>query len=269
MTGKSTDKYERQAPVKIFKYTLLTLTAFLCLACNAENKNIIDASSWKEDFSTTYKKSDKLLPKEWVLKTKWGVPVTNFYLKKDSSGNNVLCVKSDKSTGTFLRSLSGIVDLNKTPIMRWKWKVVKLPENADGRDEKKDDQAVGIYIGTGKWKQDSIAYRWETETPTGSEGNSSYGGGVVKVKWHCIKNKETPDGQWFIEEKNVAEDFKKAYGYLPDEIAISVVGNSQYTGTTAEAEIQWIEFDSKKTSGLTTGAGAETDNKNIAMKGRQ
>jgi hypothetical protein len=44
----------------------------------------------------------------------------------------------------FLYNLSGIVDLKKTPVLRWRWKAVRLPKGADGRGAVKDDQAVAI-----------------------------------------------------------------------------------------------------------------------------
>jgi hypothetical protein len=41
------------------------------------------------------------------------------------------------------------IDLTKTPILTWKWRAHELPKDGDGRKSEKDDQACGIYIGTG------------------------------------------------------------------------------------------------------------------------
>jgi hypothetical protein len=221
---------------------LVCLSGGFCqssLAADTTDKKTI----WKEDFSETTEKNKVQWPYKWIFKSKFGTANAQFFVIKDDKGtNNILCLKSEKSTGTILKDLSGLVSIKETPIVRWCWRAKKLPPNADGRFSDKDDQAVGLYIGTGKWKQDSVAYRWETETPMGTEGNVAYGAGMVSVKWFCLKNKDNEMDKWFIEERNFAEDFQKTYGYLPDQIAISFSCNSQYTGTNSEASVAWVEF---------------------------
>jgi hypothetical protein len=106
-----------------------------------------------------------------------------------------------------------------------------------------DDQAIGIYVGHGSiFRQKTIAYRWETNTPIGSEGEASYAGGIVKTKWIAVRNVQDATGAFYVEERNVARDFQRAFGFVPDDITISVVSNSQYTGTSAAAELDWVEL---------------------------
>ena len=90
----------------------------------------------------------------------------------------------------------------------------------------------------------SVSYRWDTETPKGSEGNCAYGAGTIKIKWFALRNKEDTLGEWFTEERNVAEDFYKAWGYYPEDVYVSISCNSQYTGGKASADLDWIEITS-------------------------
>ena len=122
-----------------------------------------------------------------------------------------------------------------------------MPEGADGRIKAKDDQAIGIYVGAGSaLNNKSVSYRWDTETPRGAEGNCAYNLGRTKVKWYTLRSKnDTRDDQWFIEERNVAEDFKEAWGFYPQIIYLSVSCNSQYTNSSAVADLGWIEFFSR------------------------
>ncbi len=161
--------------------------------------------------------------------------------------NRVLRMTADKATATFKSGKLG-VDLNKTPIMRWRWKAVELPAGADGRDGKLDDQAIGLYISTGgMFSQKSVAYRWETDTPRGETGRAKYAAGVVSIYWISVRNKDDmnkasdADG-WFIEEANVAEAFKEAFKDVPGNIGLGISCNSQFTGTKAEALLDWVEF---------------------------
>lgn len=208
-----------------------------------------DPAAWKENFEKTVVKDNKPIPLNWWNRPgAWLSPATDFFVEK-IDGKNVLKVSADKSTGALMYNLSGLVDLNKTPILRWRWKAQNLPPGADGRARKVDDQVVAIYIGTGTVIYKAIAYRWETETPKGTEEDIAYG--PANIKWYCLRNKTDSLQKWYVEERNIAADFKKAYGFIPDKFLISIAGNSQYTKSKTEAFIDWIEFVPQQPSGFT------------------
>ncbi|MDD3118919.1 MAG: DUF3047 domain-containing protein [Victivallales bacterium] len=201
-------------------------------------------SGYRIDFSRTETRNGHDFPKGWAEKgTKWGVPNTRFYIRKDRKTNShILVVEANKATGAILYDIYRHVNLSQTPIMRWRWRVKELPVGADGRNKDKDDQALAVYLGTGNLIRKSIAYRWETETPIGASGNVSYGSGMIKVAWFCLQNKTVPAGEWVISQRNVAEDFKKIYGEIPQKFVVSIGGNSQYTQSRALGELDYIEF---------------------------
>jgi len=186
------------------------------------------------------------MPPDWTVK---GKPFTRdavFEIQKDPSdpSHHWLSMTADKATASLLSGGTLNVDLKKTPILRWRWRTTVLPTGADGRDPEKDDQAIGIYISSGpRFKQQSIAYRWETQPPAGTDGFARYAGGAVSIKWFALRDKSHADGKtFFTEERNLAEDFQKAFGAIPEKIGIGISCNSQYTGSRAEAQLDWIEF---------------------------
>ena len=185
-----------------------------------------------------------VIPAEWAVQNKPFTKAAVFQIQKDSAnpGHRWLSMSADDASSSLV-SGTLTVDLKKTPILRWRWRATVLPSGADGRDSKKDDQAIGIYISSGsRLKQQSIAYRWETQPPAGSEGLAHYAM-VVSVKWFSLRDQSHADGQtFFIEERNVAEDFMKAFGSVPDRIGLGVSCNSQYTGSRSAAQLDWIEF---------------------------
>ncbi len=195
-----------------------------------------DAPAWREDF--------RELPKGAETKGKPGTPAAVFEAAdaKDAGDGRVLRMTADKATASFFIPIDG-VDLRKTPVLRWRWRVTEFPAGADGRDPKKDDQAIGIYLGTGgMFGKTSLAYRWETDTPVATTGRASYAGGVVKVHWTGLRDKDSGAG-FVVEERNVAADWKAQVGTdVPKSVTLSVSCNSQYTGTKAAAELDWIEF---------------------------
>ena len=162
---------------------------------------------------------------------------------------------SKESTGSLLYDISKI-DLKKYPYMIWKWRVDKLPRNADGDDADKDDQAIGIYVGSGStFSQNSISLRWETKTRKGKTGFVKYGMGAVKVHWRCVRNEKDGVKRWYVDECNIYEELKKIFdGKVPTEnVVITISANSQSTGTDSDASLEYIEcskqpFSKKKDS---------------------
>jgi hypothetical protein len=190
---------------------------------------------WREEFHS--------LPPGWEIRTVPGTDVATFRVDPDGAdGAGVLVMEADDASGTFATQLKS-VDLNRTPLLRWRWRVLEFPRDGDGRVKNRDDQAIGIYVSYGGLLgQRSIAYRWETDTPVGTEGDATYGAGLVKVHWIAIRNQNDGTGVFHIDERNVAADFQRVFGFVPDDPIIAVTTNSQYTGTRAVAELDWLEL---------------------------
>lgn len=208
-------------------------------------KKVSYVCRWKEDFEPDGHLNGVTFVDDW--NREGGViftPKTNFYLRQDKNAGSgsVLVIESKKSSAVFACDLSGKVDLNKTPVLRWRWRVKKLPPFADGRHRKKDDQAVGIYIGTGTaFNQKAISYRWETETPIGHWGKTVYSS-VMNVWFLCQRNKHSGLDVWYEESRNVRQDFLDHYGFVPENFALGICGNSQNSQSDALAEIDYIGF---------------------------
>ena len=184
------------------------------------------------------------LRKEWDVR---GVQLrtnrTNYDVCREDSASDgwVLRVSCNRSSGILVSS-PDYFNLADYPIMRWRWRVVK-PLQLSGEKPEPDDQALVIYIGDGNpWRQYSIAYRWEHNVPLLFEKNQQYCG--VTSTWSvCLRNCETTPGEWVTETRNVAQDFKKAYGRVPNRyFVLGIGGNTQYTRSQTIAEIDYIEF---------------------------
>lgn len=185
------------------------------------------------------------IPEDWGVQGKPFTKAAVFEIKDDpeAPGHKWLSMKAEKASASLLSDGALDVDLKKTPILRWRWRVTAFPLGADGRDPKKDDQAIGLYVSSGTmFKQQTIAYRWETLPPAGAEGAVQYAK-LFTIKWFALRDQSHVDGQsFFVEERNVAEDFEKTFGSIPDRIGIGISCNSQYTGSRSEAQLDWIEF---------------------------
>lgn len=243
----------------------LALTAALACFATGADPVLVDApspdASWSNDFS-----NPKTLDDEWKFDGgRFLVPRTKFALAAEPTASNgkIMAVEADKSTGVMLSAPSK-VDLTKTPVMRWRWRVTKPITLKPGECEP-DDQAVVLYFGDGTLlKQRCVGYRWEVNTPLEHNGLRKYSAGTMTVSHRTVRNNTTPAGEWVVEERNVVEDYRKAFGKMPnDEFIISVGANSQYSGSSSRAEIDFIEFipERKKTVATITEPAPKADRK--------
>lgn len=196
---------------------------------------VLASPAWREDFRAE--------PRGWEIRTKPGVTATRYRTEPGGAdGAGALVMEADDASATFATQLEDF-DLAHAPLLRWRWRVLEFPAGADGRDAARDDQAIAIYVSHGGiLRQRSIAYRWETDTPVGTEGEATYAAGVVKVHWIALRNRQDGTGVFHVEERDVAADFRRAFGFVPSDPIIAVTANSQYTGSRAKAELDWIEL---------------------------
>ena len=220
---------------------------------------------WRQDFSDVEIGKTSGIPASWTIRNKPGTKPAVFRVVQDTgSGHPYLHMESNNASASMITRADGI-DLRRTPVLRWRWRATELPDGADGRRKDKDDQAISIYIGTGgnPLSVRTVSYRWDTLTPKGSTGEAKYAGGAVKDKWLTLRNKEDLNGAvWYEETRNVAEDYIKAWGALPKTVYLSLSCNSQYTGTKAKADLDWIEFISTE-GHETTGPSVRWSAQNI------
>ena len=221
---------------------ILAPCAFFCSAGLDAKEKAEPVRHW--DFESS-KLDGKGIPEGWSYRGKPGTPDVKYEIVEDKElKHKVLHITSDKASGVIMVEGSDI-DLEKYPIMRWRWKAVKLPTGADATVKAKDDQGIAVYVGYGKLSQSSISYNWQTETPKGTSGSSTYNW-VVDVDWFTLRDKNDKMDTWFEEEVNVYDDMKKIFRKIPSDWALSISSNSQYTKSEADVYLDYIEFVEKK-----------------------
>ena len=218
------------------------LAPSLVLASSLGAKDKDPVRHW--DFASV-KLDKKGIPEGWSYRGKPGTPDVKYEIVEDKElKKNVLHITSDKASGVIMLDCSD-VDLEKYPVLRWRWKAVTLPTGADATVKSKDDQGIAVYVGYGKLTQSSISYNWQTETPKGTSGSSTYTW-VVDVDWFTLRDKNDKMDTWFEEEVNVYDDMKKIFKKIPSDWALSISSNSQYTKSEADVYLDYIEFVEKK-----------------------
>jgi len=184
------------------------------------------------------------IPPGWEGQT-WG-KTSAFALSVvvDENGERVLHLESRNDRATITRDLRGSVSLARTPILRWRWKVIALPVGGDARKRETADQAAQVYV---TWprvpallRSRIIGYAWDTGAPAGSTFRSQKTGTVTYI---ILRSGPAEAGRWLEERRDVRADFLAIYGEEPpDPGAITLSIDSNDTHSHAESLIGPLRF---------------------------
>ncbi|HKJ31748.1 MAG TPA: DUF3047 domain-containing protein [Balneolales bacterium] len=136
------------------------------------------------------------------------------------------------------------VDIMKTPILTWKWRVKKIPKGGDENDSDKNDSAAGIYVVygfAGLFKlPKSIKYCWSSTLPVGTILSKNFNKQKIVVLASGKKN----EGKWITFQRNIVQDYKNLFGGEPPKkpIAILVLSDGNNTHSMVEADYDDIEL---------------------------
>ncbi len=185
---------------------------------------------------------------------------TDYQMINDGN-KNYLQIKSDGSASglKWKREFKP----HKYPVLRWKWRVDSLVENSDGRTKDGDDYAVRIFILFAPDSSD-ISFWQEIKNTAFSlmYGYDPPHSALILVWANIIHNEEyfqnpysdnlvvwnmhqgtEQTGIWLIEEINIIDLYKKAFGKMaPEKATLAIMGDSDNSGKSSLAFIDYIEI---------------------------
>lgn len=141
------------------------------------------------------------------------------------------------------------IDLKKTPIISWRWKVSDIYQNINEREQSGDDYPARLYVvvqtGLLPWETLAINYVWSS---TGRKGDSWDNAFTNKAKMVALRAGSEQVGVWLQEQRNVVEDFDTYFNLKIDQLdgyAIMIDGDN-----SGQSGLSWfsdIGFFSAKT----------------------
>lgn len=172
------------------------------------------------------------------------------YAVKVSRKHGYLSAYSNNAASGIFYRLS--FDPKNEPWVSWKWRVLQFPDKSKGEFAssswiEKDDYAARFYIIFPRLSftlTKSLEYVWDKTLPKGTIIESPY---FKNIKLIVAESGDKNMGQWVYEERNIREDFKKAFGREPGNVgAIAIMTDSDNTLSTAEANYAEIKVGYKK-----------------------
>ena len=140
------------------------------------------------------------------------------------------------------------VDLTKTPILRWSWKIDGIHAGLDDVSKEGDDYAARVYVvykGKLPWDINAVNYVWANKQPQGRSWPNAYTGRAMMIAQESGMPEDS--GVWIEESRNVREDFKRYFDRNFSRIdGIAVMTDCDNGGGTATGHYRDIRFTAEE-----------------------
>lgn len=176
----------------------------------------------------------------------------------DDGGVTVLRVRSADAAGTAAQPLA--LDPSRTPVLAWRWKVDRVVAAADLATKRGDDFAARVYVffdvppselplGTRvklllarvlygeALPAAALCYVWDNRHPAGTSAWSAY---TDRVRVIVLESGAARAGEWIEERRDVAADYRAAFGADAPLHAVSGVAAGNDTDQTGESATAWF-----------------------------
>ncbi len=202
-------------------------------------------------------------PSGWEPLTFKKIPRHTVYSLVESSGTVVVKAVSEAAASGLTRNVS--IDPKQYPIIEWRWRVDNVIQKSDVTRKSGDDYAARIYITFAyepgkvslgrkiKYKAaralfgdvpiGALSYIWENKSEIGTLAPNPY---TDFVRMIVVENGGSPVDAWRTGQRNVYEDYKRAFGEEPPMISgIAIMTDTDNTGESATAYYGDIVFKSQ------------------------
>lgn len=160
---------------------------------------------------------------------------TSYQLVK-IDGQQVLKAESkDAASGLFYDQR---IDLQKTPFINWRWRIENRMGNINEQEKSGDDFTARIYAvksgGLVFWNSKAVNYVWSSGSDKGESWPNPFAGDHVMMT--AVRSSADSTGTWYVEKRNLREDFKRLFGEdieFIDAVAIMTDTDNSHGQATA------------------------------------
>lgn len=188
---------------------------------------------------------------------------TEYSLVEDNGTVAVKAVSRASASG-LVRKVD--IDPMQYPVMEWRWKVENILKKGDVTRKEGDDYPARIYItfkydpgkvgmferakyeairlARGEYPpMGAITYIWESKSPVGTIVSNPY---TDRVRMIVVESGSEKAGRWVSESRNIAEDYRTAFGGDPPRISgVALMTDTDNTGEAAVAYFGDIVFKAR------------------------
>ena len=167
------------------------------------------------------------------------------YERVSIEGRTVLRATSRGSaSGLFLKRR---IDLEKTPILEWTWRVEGTLGDIDERTREGDDYRARVYVIRSDpvffWRTRAVNYVWASTRTVGETWPNAY---TDNARHIALQSGDERAGGWVSERRNVRADFRVLFGKEVRYVdAVAIMSDTDNSGGAALAYYGDITFRSE------------------------
>lgn len=242
--------------------TVKTCSGLLWAFCGLSSApQTLAETQWVGRFSENFLAGSATIPAPWRSEQiDARVPPTRYALRR---WDGVLAVeaRAHNSMALLVRPLT--IDLKKTPILCWQWRIDAPVAAADMTRKAGDDYAARVYLAFavppeslslatraqlrlarsvfGQHLPDAaINYVWDNRHLIGTWQDNAY---TYRARMLVLRSGAAQAGGWVLERRNVAQDFQHAFGDIGGELrALALASDTDNTGGEAHAGFADFRF---------------------------
>lgn len=252
MNMRKKERWSCETKITIFVVVLLCLVTLVRAADAPDRIEVGKFSAEPEGRGT---------PAGWKSWTFRKIERHTTYVTVREDGNVVVRATAESSASGLIRAVK--IDPREYPILAWRWRVSNVYMKGDVNRKDGDDYPARIYVAFDYDPQSLglvdrakhaavrllygeapplrvINYIWESKTPKGTITSSAY---TDWVKMIVVESGGELANRWIGEQRNVLEDYRKAFGEEPSTITgIAIMTDADNTGESATAWYGDIAF---------------------------
>jgi hypothetical protein len=126
-------------------------------------------------------------------------------------GTRVLKAESANSASGLFKEQR--IDLQKTPVMNWRWRIENRLGNINEQSKSGDDYAARVYVvisgGLTFWRTKAINYVWASTSPKGKIWPNAFAGNHAMMI--ALRSSSDQSGVWYTEKRNILDDLKQQF----------------------------------------------------------
>ena len=189
------------------------------------------------------------VPPEWKVRAVRGSRAPESEIVSDAEGVRFRLHGAGRAAW-FYRELPAEIAVSDGAL-RWSWRVLEAPADADLRVERLDDSPLRVFVvfghpGLFRRSARTIFYTFGNAEPTGYEH-----AGASSDRIHVIRVDGAADrARWAEHRTNPFADFRRIWNAEPPAItAIGVMQDTDQTGAPATGEIRRLEWGASNPDG--------------------
>ena len=165
----------------------------------------------------------------------WNFSGVTRYTRVELDGRAALKAVSDSTASGVYRKIR--IDLEKTPMLHWNWRVDNTLGDIDETSRDGDDFPARVYVMVVDpvffWKTTALTYVWSSAQPEGAAWPNAYNDNARMI---AVRSGKSGLQRWHGEQRDVRADFERFFGKDVRYIdAVAVMTDTDNTRSRAVA----------------------------------